>query len=228
MTIEADVAPERRFAASSLPWLVAAGAWAVYLLTLNRWVSLASLVPVAKAAGWSWQPQLHGPLYWLVTGPIRWLPVRMMPLALNLFSAGCAGLSLALLTRSVALLPHDRTHHQREKELGPSALLSIRSAWLPPLLAALICGLQLTFWEDATAASSQSFTGGSNEMFDLLLFAYVIRCLLEFRIDRVESWLLRAGWMYLAGTKAQTLTANMPSTMAKYSIRASGPNSRSS
>ena len=196
MTIEADVAPERRFAASSLPWLVAAGAWAVYLLTLNRWVSLASLVPVAKAAGWSWQPQLHGPLYWLVTGPIRWLPVRMMPLALNLFSAGCAGLSLALLTRSVALLPHDRTHHQREKELGPSALLSIRSAWLPPLLAALICGLQLTFWEDATAASSQSFTGGSNEMFDLLLFAYVIRCLLEFRIDRVESWLLRAAFVY--------------------------------
>jgi len=196
MTIEPDVVPERRFAASYLPWLVAAGAWAVYLLTLNRWVSLASLAPVAKAAGWSWRPELHGPLYWLVTYPVRWLPVRMIPLALNLFSAGCAGLSLALLARSVALLPHDRTHQQREKELGKSALLSIRNAWLPPVLAALVCGLQLTFWEDATAASSQFVTGGSNEMFDLLLFAYVIRCLLEFRVDQAESWLLRAASVY--------------------------------
>ena len=29
-------------------------------------------------------------------------------------------------------------------------------------------------------------------MLDLLLFAYVIRCLLEYRINDRESWLLRA------------------------------------
>jgi len=65
----------------------------------------------------------------------------------------------------VALLPHDRTHHQREKELGPSALLFYPQCLVAALLAALICGLQLNLLEDATAASSQSFTGGPNEMF---------------------------------------------------------------
>lgn len=195
MTIEPEVTPERKFAPVFMPWLVAAGALAVYLLTLNRWVSFGSLERVARASGWLWQPELRGPLYWLVTCPFSWLPARTIPLALNLFSAICAVLSLALLARSVTLLPHDRTHPQREKELGKSALLSIRAAWLPPLLAALVCGLQLTFWENATAASSQAFTGGSNEMFDLLLFAYVIRCLLEFRVDQRESWLMRAAFV---------------------------------
>ena len=95
------------------------------------------------------------------------------------------------LARSVALLPHDRTHEQRQKEHGEFALLSIPSAWVPPLLAALACGLQLTFWENATSASV--------EMLNLLVFAYVIRCLLEFRIDERQSWLTRAAFVYGLG-----------------------------
>ena len=82
-------------------------------------------------------------------------------------------MSLALLARSVALLPHDRTHDQRQKERSEFSLLSIRAAWLPPVLAALVCGLQLTFWENATGCASA-------EMFDLLLFAYVIRACWSF------------------------------------------------
>jgi tetratricopeptide (TPR) repeat protein len=162
-------------------------------------VSLDSLGQVAKLSGWTWQPELHGPAYWLVTYPLRWLPLRTIPLALNVFSAVCAALCLAMLARSVALLPHDRTLEQREKELSKSSCLSIPAAWLPPVLAALVCGLQLTFWEDATAGSSQYWTGGSNEMFDLLLFAYVIRCLLEFRLDRADSWLIRGAFVYGIG-----------------------------
>src|SRR5439155_14939465 len=46
-------------------------------------------------------------------------------------------------------------------------------------------------WEHATAASG--------EMLNLLLFAYVIRCLLEFRIDERESWLTRAALVYGLG-----------------------------
>jgi hypothetical protein len=162
-------------------------------------VSLESLSQVAKLSGWTWQPELHGPAYWLVTYPLRWLPLKTIPLALNVFSAVCAALCLALLARSVALLPHDRTLEQREKEPSNSSCLSIPAAWLPPVLAALVCGLQLTFWEDATAGSSQYGTGGSNEMFDLLLFAYVIRCLLEFRLDRGDSWLIRGAFVYGIG-----------------------------
>src|SRR5439155_25798238 len=106
------------------------------------------------------------------------------PLALNLFSMVCAVLTLALLARSVTLLPHDRTHPQRLREKSEFSLLTVRAAWLPPLLAVIVCGLQLTFWEHATSASG--------EMLDLLMFAYVIRSLLEFRIDERESWLTRA------------------------------------
>ena len=36
-------------------------------------------------------------------------------------------------------------------------------------------------------------------MFDLLLFAYVVRCLLEFRIDERESWLMRAAFVFGVG-----------------------------
>ena len=193
MTTEREASSEKKFVPALLPWLVAAGALVIYLVTLNCWVSLSSLQQVAKVSGWTWQPELYGPLFWLVTYPFRWLPAQTIPLALNAFAAVCAALTLALLARSVVLLPHDRTQEQRQQELGKSGLLSIPTAWLPPLLAALVCGLQLTFWENATAVSSPPAPWGSGcEVLDLLLFAYVIRCLLEFRLQEQESWLLRA------------------------------------
>jgi tetratricopeptide (TPR) repeat protein len=74
------------------------------------------------------------------------------------------------------------------REKSAFALLSIRTAWLPPLLAVLVCGLQLTFWEHATV--------GSAEMLDLLMFAYVVRCLLEFRVAGRDSWLFRAAFVF--------------------------------
>jgi tetratricopeptide (TPR) repeat protein len=187
----------RKFPLAVLPWLVAAGGLAVYLVTLNRWVSLGSLQQVARVSGWTWQPEVYGPLFWLLSYPFRWLPAHVIPFALNCFAAVCAALSLALLARSVALLPHDRTDEQRRQLAGDSALLSIRAAWLPPVLAALVCGLQLTFWEHATAISAPPPPWGTgSEMFDLLLFAYVVRCLLEFRADQRESWLLRAALVF--------------------------------
>ena len=192
MTMASDVSPEKKFVASILPWLCAGVAFLVFLITLNHWVSLASLLPVARASGWIWQPNLTDPLFWVLTYPLSWLPPALVPLALNLFSAVCAALTLALLARSVALLPHDRTKEQRLREPSPFSLLSAApTAWLPPALAVAVCGLQLSFWENATA--------GSLEMLNLLLFAYVIRCLLEFRIDGRDSWLFRASLVYGLG-----------------------------
>jgi tetratricopeptide (TPR) repeat protein len=191
MRIEQQVRPGNRFTRDMLPWLLTAVALAFYLFTMNRWVSLHNLFQAAKLSGWTWQPNLVEPLYWLVTFPFHWLPVKYIPIGLNLFSLVCAVLTLALLARSVALLPHDRTLEQRQREPGEFALLSIPSAWLPPVMAVMVCGLQLTFWESATA--------GSGEMLNLLIFAYVIRCLLEFRIDERESWLTRAALVYGLG-----------------------------
>src|SRR6185436_578705 len=99
-----------------LPWLIAAAALVVYALTLNHWVSFSNALNVARMAGVSWSAELHGPVYFLATLPLRWIPLKYLPLALNLFSMGCAVLTLALLARSVALLPHNRTEAQRQRE----------------------------------------------------------------------------------------------------------------
>jgi len=171
-----------------LPCLVAAGALLVYLVTFNRWVTLGNLDQVIQLGRWDGQIPIYSPLYFAVTYPLSWLPVSWQPLALNLFTLVCAVLTLSLLARSVTLLPHDRTREQRLRERSEYSLLSVRAAWLPPILAVLVCGLQLTFWEHATT--------GMTEMFNLLLFAYVIRCLLEYRIDQAPSWLSRFALVY--------------------------------
>jgi tetratricopeptide (TPR) repeat protein len=183
---------ERCFVRSYLPWLVALGACIFFFFTLNRSLSLTSVQGLARVAGWDWHPVYVGPLFYVLTWPIRWLPAPWQLVAGSVFSMVCALLTLALLARSVALLPHDRTREQRQRESGPHGLLSIPAAWLPPLVAVLVCGLQLSFWEQATVISA--------EMLDLLVLAYVIRCLLEYRVDGRESWLARMAFVYGLGT----------------------------
>ena len=172
------------FVQARLPLLITAAALVVYLLTLNRWVSLSSLPAVAEIGNTESTPPISQPLRFLVFLPFRWVSPGWQPVALNALSALCASLTLGLLARTVALLPHDRTREQRQRERSQGSLLSIPAAWVPPVFATLACGLQLTFWENATAVTG--------EMLDLLFFAYIIRCLLEYRIDRRESWLARS------------------------------------
>lgn len=178
MPTEKRIDARRDFTRRILPWLITAVMLAVYVGTLNHWVSFLNLQIVTFTSGWFWEPQLIGPLYYLITLPIRLLPAPAIPFALNLFSAVCAALTLGLLARSVGLLPHDRTEAQQARERNDFFLLTIRSAWFPPFLAVLLCGLQLTFWEMAT--------NGGNEMFDVLLFALVVWSLLEYRLDERE------------------------------------------
>src|ERR1700744_4578562 len=95
----------RDFVRRVLPWLIAAAMLLFYVLTVNHWVSLTNLRGVATISGWTWTPQYNTPLYYLVTMPVRLLPAAVVPLALNLFSALCAALTLGLLARSDGLLP---------------------------------------------------------------------------------------------------------------------------
>ncbi len=191
MTNETEPPQGRYFVTAGLPWVLGAAMFAIILATLNHWVTPKGLTQVAEIAGWSFDHDFYRPLTFLVTYPFRWLPVQMVPIALNLFSAVCAALALVQLARSVALLPHDRTDDQRQREQSEFSVLTIRTAWAPPLFAVLICGLQLTFWENAIQAT--------DEMFDLLLFGYVIRCLLEYRITQKESWLVKFAIVYGLG-----------------------------
>src|ERR1039457_4262377 len=142
MTSEHTGAVPRRFVTMVLPWIVGACGLLVYLLTINPWISLLSLGTVTRISGWDWRPELGQPLTYALLYPFRWLPESMIPPAINLFSAGCAALVLALLARSVALLRHDLAPDDLLLQDRPASILSTPTAWIPPVLTAMVCGLQ--------------------------------------------------------------------------------------
>ena len=183
--------PRRNFAPFILPWLLGALMLGVYCLTLNHWVTVLNLGAVGQVSGFIWQPQPYNPLMYLVTLPFRFLSPGIIPIALNLFSAACASLVLVILARCVAILPQDRTEPQRQREKSDFGFLTGWQSFFPPMLAVLMLGLQLAFWEHAT-----SFTG---EVFDLLLFAAIVWLMLEYRLDEKEWRLAAVAFLYGAG-----------------------------
>jgi len=163
-----------------------------YALTLNHGLTLENFSQVARAEGLIWTPSLIAPVTFLLTWPFAWLPAVWIPLALNFFTALCAAISLAWLARSVSLLPHDLTKQAAPQNrfwtFTPPPLMGRRLPWLPPVLAVVLCGFQFTFWENAVVASG--------EMISLLLFAYVVRCFLEYNASGRDAWLLRGALVY--------------------------------
>src|SRR5580692_11446380 len=99
----------KTFVTCQFPWVLGGVVLVVYLVTMYRWITPnpPNLNMLVDLADWSHGGHTMGPLMFLVTFPLRWLPLTLMPLALNLLTAICAGLTLVLLARSVALLPHD-------------------------------------------------------------------------------------------------------------------------
>jgi tetratricopeptide (TPR) repeat protein len=188
MTKETRRDPRAGFVPRILPWVLGILMLGVYGFTLNRWLSFFNMEFVVRVSGWRWQPEITNPLIFLATYPLRWLPAAMVPVALNFFAAVCGALTLGLLARTVALLPQDRTEAQRSREHSDFSFLTIKFAWLPPLFAVLVCGLQFTFWENAT-----NFTG---EVFDLLVFAFTVWSLVEYRLDERAGRLLVAAFVY--------------------------------
>jgi tetratricopeptide (TPR) repeat protein len=194
---------EMGFVQRRLPWIVGAAMLVAYLVTLSRWATPASVELLAKISGWDWRPDVVAPLHVLLRSPVRWLPAGAQLFTLNLIEAVFAAGALALLARSVSLLPYDRTKEQRQLERSDYSLLTLPAAWLPPVFAALVCGLQLTFWENAVASNGR--------MLDLLLFAYLVRCLLEFRLDQNERWLKKLACVYgLATVNNYALAGFLP------------------
>ena len=175
-------------ASRHLPWVAVALVVVAYLLTLDRTLSAWNLPVLSTMNGWDWRPPSLFPLQWLVSLPASWLPVGVQPFALSLISAICAGLSLALLARTVTILPQERTRLHRQRALQPGGILPASIAWLPACLAVLVFGLQQTVWQNATQASQ--------DILDLLLFAYIVRAIAEHRLDSRDAWLHKAALVY--------------------------------
>jgi tetratricopeptide (TPR) repeat protein len=186
-----EIKSQMGFAQRRLPWVVVAGALVVYLATLVTWGTVAGLPTLSKVAGWEWRPPFYAPLHFLLTYPVRWLPETWQLAGLNALAAVWSALALGLLARCVAILPHDRTKHQRQLERSDYSFLSIPTAWVPPLFAVLVCGLQLSFWENAIV--------GTGEALDLLLFAFIVWNLLEYRIEEKNWRLALSAFVYGLG-----------------------------
>ena len=181
------------------PWLIGLAALALYGLTLNHWVTFASLPYVSQITGWDWHPGplpwrpklQYQPLFLILTFPLRWLPSGWRAVGLNVFGASCAALTLALLARSVRLLLRRRAKRRRKWEKSETTPSSAQAALFPALFAVLLLAGQLTFWEGAVS--------GTGEMLDLLVFALPIYCLLKYRISGKEKWLNLFALIYGAG-----------------------------
>src|SRR5271170_5555901 len=183
--------PRNNFSVRYLPWLLGGAMLAVYVATLNPRVNLLNLSWVATVSGSCWQAQLSNPLLYLVTLPFHLAPPGKLPALLNVMSALSAAGTLGLLARCVALLPHDRLETERRRERSDFSFLTGRLAIYPPIVAVVMLGLQLTFWEHAT-----NFTGESVE---LLLFAGIVWQLLEYRLDEAPWRLYLAAFAAGAG-----------------------------
>ncbi|KAB2669845.1 MAG: tetratricopeptide repeat protein [Verrucomicrobia bacterium] len=172
-----------------LPLACAVVALALYGVSLNHWVSIQSLPILAQIAAWNDEVPVFHPLLYIVTRPLVLLPPSLLPIAANGLAAILAALAVGILARCVQLIPQDRTHAQRIRGHSDGRLLDIPLAWLPPVFAAGLFGLQLTVWEHATAVTGESLHA--------LVFALCVLCLLEFRRSRRESWL--NGFVVLLG-----------------------------
>ncbi|MEI6075019.1 MAG: DUF2723 domain-containing protein [Verrucomicrobiota bacterium] len=154
-----------------IPWWIGLGGLLFYGLTISHGLTVSSLNLAAKVAGWDWLPMVGQPVVWLLTLPLRLLPAAWVPLGLNIFSVACGAMVLAVLARTVQLLPWD-------------ASLETGNQWiktLPLFVATALCGLEFSFWQEATAATG--------EMLDLLLLAVSLWLLLEYRNSRQQIWL---------------------------------------
>jgi tetratricopeptide (TPR) repeat protein len=164
-----------------LPGAVALAAALVYGLTLCSGTTANSLALTANVAGWDWQPMLNQPVTWLLTSPLRILPVAWIPAGLNLFFALIGALTLGMLARSVELLPWDCQPPENENWVK----------LLPVLLAAGVCGLEINFWQEATA--------GAGALVNQLLLAAALWCLLESRAAKDSRWLYSAAGIWGLG-----------------------------
>ena len=176
---------------SQLPKYVGWGAFAIYLITLAHGVTMNNVAWTGSVAGWDLQPLGNEPVLWLLTLPLHLLPASWAAVELNIFSAVCGAWTLCLLARTVQILPQNRTPVQRVFLTSNRGLYLGVNNWAPAVLAAVLCGLEFSFWQQSVAAVGETL--------NILLFASALRWLLEYRTDHQLSYLRKAIFMWGVG-----------------------------
>lgn len=164
-----------------MPWYAALSGLVLYLATTGAGVELNNLTLTARLAGWDETPMVGQPLLWVLTLPIRWLPAACVPVAVKALAALLAAAVLGILARTVQLLPWDR----------PWDGVAKWAAVLPAAAAGLFCGLEFSFWQEATS--------DCGELLDLALLATAGWLMLEYSRRRQSVWLEAATIVWGAG-----------------------------
>ena len=109
--------PLNSFAATRLPWVVAAGRWC-FTRHFHSWISFASLPAVSHVGGWHDLPQTKQPLLYLVTLPLKLLPASALPFAMNGLAAvfGALILHCWCAQSPFSPRPHEGTASKEQSE----------------------------------------------------------------------------------------------------------------
>jgi len=164
-----------------LPLYVALAALVVYTGSMGGGLTFNELALASKLAGWGEPWMTSHPLLWLLTLPMQVVPAAWIPLLLKLLAVVLAAAILGLLTRTVQLLPWEHPWDNAGR----------LACALPGLTAAAVCGLEFSFWQEATTTCG--------DLLDLLLLATAGWLLLEYNIRRELRWLNAATFVWGLG-----------------------------
>jgi len=170
------------------PLWAALAMFAIYAGTMGHGMTVNSMAMTAKVAGWQPVPLVGQPLLWLLTLPLYLLPAGWVALGMKVLAAALASAIMALLVRTLQLLPWDRSWDKASR----------LATCLPWAAACVLCGLEFTFWREATSACG--------ELVDLLLLAAVPWLLLEYGVRQHVRWLQAAALVLGVGMAENWVT----------------------
>jgi tetratricopeptide (TPR) repeat protein len=172
------------------PLIVAAAGFVLYLATQGGGMTVNTVATVARLGGWDSLPLVGQPLLWLLTLPLQLLPQAWLAPAVKLLAAVLAAVILGLLARTLQLMPWDRAWDNTGRWTRA----------LPVLAGCALCGLEFSFWQNATSECG--------ELTALLPLAATIWLLMEYNARQSSRWLEAAvvvwglgmaeNWMMLA------------------------------
>lgn len=153
-------------------------ACAMYAITIHPWVLYGNVNEVSLAGGWGWVSDSNvfiPPLLYILTIPVRILPVASQPFVLNILSALLTAGSVYFLASTIRLMPQDRTRDQRIREKSSRGLLTGPMAMIPVIAGTALFIFQMTVWESATL-----FT---RETLNLFIFSVIVWTFFRARLD---------------------------------------------
>lgn len=173
---------------TDLKWslLIGGATFLVYLVTVSPGVFPGgSATLMAQAAGIEPRSLPTHPLFFLIAGGWAQVPLFSLALRMNLFSAICGALSVALVYRLVAFFVYEIMTEEFVLERAA------RVAKVSAVVAALAMAFSVPVWEASTRLSIQSF--------DLLLLLLAAALLMIYAIHGYKASLYLFGLLYGVG-----------------------------